>query len=465
MAGYFNLGETKIRPGGYFHVTTEPKDKFGAIDGVVACLFQATMGPVGEVQVLNARHGYEKTFGNAGTTDVMKEALRGGALKLIAVRVGTGGTPGTVKLATGGEGKIAITCKSVGNQAYSVTIRTKLIDSTLKEVVFYLGTTELEKYTFVASDNEVAACVEAINLSKNFSAVAEEGATGVVTKVSQSAFTVGTQPTVTAAQYSAALEQIEKYFFNTICVDTVDPSIHALVSSFLDRIYDKGQFGTAVVAMNHQTDISVRRAAAEGFNDYKMIFVLNPWVREGDAVYDGYQTAAYIAGLYAAKPANSSLTHMVLPYTEILEPLTNTEMEDAELTGCLVLSTSTEDDVWIDYAINTLVEPDDEHDDGWKKMRRTKTRFEQLYRMNAQMEALVGKVDNDTNGRATIVAKLQAIGNKMIQEGKLLYVNVTESTTYPADGDSCWFDTDTVDLDSAEHIYNTYHFKYSTRLD
>ena len=85
--------------------------------------------------------------------------------------------------------------------------------------------------------------------------------------------------------------------------------------------------------------------------------------------------------------------------------------------------------------------------------------------MNAQMDALVGKVDNDKNGRATIVAKLQAIGNNMIREGKLLYVDVTESKTYPADGDSCWFDANTVDLDSAEHIYNTYHFKYSTRVE
>ena len=333
----------------------------------------------------------------------------------------------------------------------------------MKEVIFYRGTEEFEKYTFAVSADEVDACVAAINQSSNFTAAKDTGATGTVTAVTQSSFTSGTNPTVATAQYSAGLTEIEKYFFNTICVDTVDTAIHALVASFLDRIYETGQFGQAVIAMNHSSTLSARKTAAAGFNSEKVIFVLNAYVKNGSTEFDGYQTAAYIAGLAASTPANESLTHAFLSrYTELGELLTNTQMEDAEVAGCLVLSLSTDDQVWIDNGINTLVTPDENHDNGWKKIRRVKTRFEQMYRMNAQMDALVGKVDNDTNGRATIVSKLQEIGNTMIREGKLQYVNVTESTTYPADGDSAWFDTDTVDLDSAEHIYNTFNYRFST---
>ena len=73
------------------------------------------------------------------------------------------------------------------------------------------------------------------------------------------------------------------------------------------------------------------------------------------------------------------------------------------------------------------------------------------------------KVDNDVNGRATITGRLQKICNAMVQEGKLVSATVTESTEYIADTDSCWFNIDVIDKDSAEHIYLFYKFGFSTR--
>ena len=142
--------------------------------------------------------------------------------------------------------------------------------------------------------------------------------------------------------------------------------------------------------------------------------------------------------------------------------LTNTQITKAEMKGCLVLSKSSADEVWIDSGINTLITPEDNKDAGWKKIRRVKTRYELLYRANAQADALVGKVDNDVNGRATIVGKIQKIINDMIQEGKLVQGTVTESTTYVADTDNCYFDIDVIDKDSAEHIYEFFRFQFST---
>ena len=75
---------------------------------------------------------------------------------------------------------------------------------------------------------------------------------------------------------------------------------------------------------------------------------------------------------------------------------------------------------------------------------------------------MVGKVDNDANGRATIVGKIQKIFNAMIKEGKLVQGTVAESTTYVADTDNCYFDIDVIDKDSAEHIYEFFRFQFST---
>ena len=88
-----------------------------------------------------------------------------------------------------------------------------------------------------------------------------------------------------------------------------------------------------------------------------------------------------------------------------------------------------------------------------------------MYRANAAADALVGMVNNDVNGRATIMAAIQGILNDMVSEGKIQYGNVTESTTITANGDTCGFVIEVIDLDSAEHIYLNYFYQFSTILN
>lgn len=465
MAGYFQIGETKVRPGAYFNVQKYgEEDGFGAVDGVVAVLFQSSFGPLGEVVVLEREDGYEQVYGTDGTTDALREAIYGGAKKLIACRIGSGGTAASAEL-DAAEGKVSLTAKYPGAKEFSVSIREKLTDDAIKECIVYAGTQEYEKVSFASGGDEAAALVDAFKNSDNFIAKSV-GASGEMSSVSQIEFSAGTDPTVTNADYSTGLSKVEKYFFNTICVDTESKSVHELVSSFLDRIYDAGQFGIAVFAEKHTLNLKERMLAAAGFNKENVVYVLNPYVRAKEITLDGYQTAALIAGMIAACPSSQSLTHMVINrYTQIGELLTNTEIIKAEKQGCLVLSYNNDDQVWIDSSINTLINPADNKDAGWKKIRRVKTRYELLYRANAQADALVGKVDNDVNGRAVIIGKLQKICNNMIDEGKLIAATVTENTEYVADGDSCWFDITVVDKDSAEHIYLFYKFRFSTRID
>lgn len=231
----------------------------------------------------------------------------------------------------------------------------------------------------------------------------------------------------------------------------------------MKRIFGVGSLTQGVVAEKHTVDLETRMSHAASFNDEKMNYVLNAYVNEQGKEIDGYQTAARLAGMIGACASNSSLTHTVVSgFSEILERLTNTQMIAAEKKGCIVLSYSSAKQVWIDNAINTLITPADNQDDGWKKIRRVKTRFELIRRMNAAADALVGKVDNDKDGRSTVVSQLQAIGDNMIAEGKLTAITVSESAVNVADGDSAWFDIDVVDKDSMEHIYLSYRFQFST---
>ena len=466
MAGTFILGETKVRPGSYFNIQKKGGNTAaGIMNGVTAVIFKADFGPLNTVVELSAEDGYEQTFGTGLTTDAIREAIAGGAKTIIACRVGNGGMQGTIVLKdTAKEDALSITAKYPGDKDFTVTVREKLSDSTLKECIFYTGTTEFEKVEFVSGEGEAKALVDALASSKNFKAELKEGKESALLEiVSQSAFTKGTNPQTTTGDYSNAFAQVEPYEFNTICLDTEDTEIHLLLQSFVNRIFDAGSLAQAVVAEKHTVELETRIKHAAAFNDEKMNYVLNARVDEQGTTIDGYQTAARIAGMIGAVAANSSLTHTVISgFTEILEKLTNTDMISAEKRGCIVLSYNKAKQVWIDNAINTLITPADNQDDGWKKIRRVKTRFELIRRINTTTDDLVGKVDNDNNGRATVISQIQGVGDSMREEGKLIACAVAESSAYKADGDSAWFDIDVIDKDSMEHIYLTFLFRFST---
>lgn len=465
MGGTFLFGESKVRPGSYFNIQKKEKEGVsGILNGVTAVLFKADFGPLNTAVELRAEDGYEKVFGDGLTTDAIREAIAGGAKTVIVCRVGNGGAPGTVNLKdANGEDAVCITAKYPGEKDFSVTIREKLSDPSLKECIFYAGTEQFEKVEFAAGSGEAAALAAAMSSSLNFTAELKDGkGEAALAAVSQGVFTGGENPKATAEDYSNAFAEVEPHEFNTICLDTEDMEIHLLLQAFLDRIFNAGSLAQAVVAEKHTVDLEARMDHAEAFNDEKMHYVLNAWVDEQGTIIDGYQTAARIAGMIGAAPSNSSLTHTVMNgFSEILERLTNTDIVSAERRGCIVLSYNSAKQVWIDSAINTLTAPADNQDEGWKKIRRVKTRFELIRRINATVDGLIGKIDNDANGRATLVSQAQGVGNSMVEEGKLLSCAVSESGANAADGDSAWFSIDVVDKDSVEHVYLTFKFQFS----
>lgn len=467
MAGVFQTGETKIRPGTYFNIQkTGDSPAAGAVNGIAAAVFRSDWGPLGTAVPIAAGEDYEAVYGTGENSDIIQHTLDGGAVTVICCRVGSGGTPQEVCLTVGEEAAdtVCIRANYVGNRAFSISVRDKLSDTSKRECIIYTGTREFERYDFLKGGNEAAALINAFAGSKNFTAVLAEGAFGEFAEITQKAFTGGTNPKVTVEDYSDGFTAIEHETFHTVCVDTGDLAVHSLLARFLDRIYQSGQFAQGIAAENNNIDLTERMKHAAAFNSEKMVYLLNDEMETGNGVLKGYQTAARISGMIAACEANRSLTHTVLNgVTKLKERLTPSEMTKAETMGCLVLSVNPSGQIWIDNAINTLVTPADQQDEGWKKIRRTKTRYELLRRANTQAEGLIGKVDNDKNGRATIISQIQGIGDAMVTEGKLISCKVTESTEKPAEGDSAWFVIQCVDKDSAEHIYLTYNFQFSTK--
>jgi hypothetical protein len=470
MAQFFIIGEKKIRPGVYFRYEnygTPPVA--GADDGKCAAVFKSNWGPLGAAVLLEGYESISKVYGDGGangTTAVALEEFKGGAKTVRAVRLGTGGTPGVYNIKDSDDANVAqLTLKYPGSRALSVTIRPTLDDANISELLILEGTSQLERVTFQnmdASDN-VAALIEAAAGSAYFTLSFTATSTKTIAPVDQAAIAGGTDPTITVASYGAAFELLEAHRWNVLAIDTEDTPTQTLMQLFIDRIYQDGKFAMGVVGEPTSVPFETRLSHASAYNDYKMIYVGNGFLDISGVALEGYLAAARIAGLVAGTPSNESITHLAITgAVDIIEPLTNGQYERAIASGMLTFSLSAANTVWVEVGISTLILPGTKEDAGWKKIKRAKVRFELMQRLNDTVETLVGRVNNDPDGRMTIIQSSNAVCNAMVAERKLLAGAHCEIDPDNApEGDSAWFLVYADDIDALEKMYFTFKFRFA----
>lgn len=471
MAIFYTAGETKKRPGIYQRYKNIGSATIaGASNGIAAAVFQSDWGSLNEVVNLTEYSQIASNFGSTGTTDVLQEIFNGGASTVRAVRAGTGGTAGTATIkdtSTTPVDAVTLTLKYVGSHAFQFVFRDNVADATKRDLILYDGTTVVEKFTISASAaGEVDALISAGSSSKyiNFAKVSGYTGTGKLAVTAQTAFTAGTNPTITNESYSAAFTALEAYDFNAIAVDTNDTSVHAILQGFVDRIFENGKMTIGIVGEPTSVAYDTRLAHSAAFNDYKIVYVGSGWTDSTANKYEGYLAAARICGMVAAIASNASLTHKVITgAVNSMEMLTNSQLDDAVDHGMMVFSVNSSNQIWIDYAINTLVTLSDDDDAGWKKIRRVKTRYEIMQRCSDTTDDLVGNINNDTDGRTSVKQAIQGVLNTMVSEKKLLSgATVSDDANNAAKGDSAWFIISADDIDSLEKMYFTYQFRFSS---
>ena len=473
MAGTFLLGEQKTRPGVYYRRERRGYTVEGATNGILAVLFQSNWGALNKVVDVSATdlNNLGELFGEGNGVEAIREGLLGGATTIRAIRVGgTGGTASEVTLKTPaddetpGANAVKIAAKYPGTKSFTATIRPDLATGK-RQLLICDGTTVFQNVIFEAGTDEAQNLVDALATNRYFTAT--KLASGMLADIEQAPLTGGTNPTVTTENYTKGTDILERYRWNCIVADTDSTEVKVVLNNFVKQSYETGHLGMACIAGKSTEELETRMTYAASCNDEKIVYVLNGWVGIDGTTYDGWRAAARIGGMIAGSETNVSLTHDVISNAlELIEPLSNGEIIRAEQKGCLVLSLNADDQVQIDNAINTLVTENALMDAGWKKIRRTKCRFELMDRINRTHDRLVGNINNDENGRATIIAAAQRIINEMVAEGKLVSGSyVEEDPAHPAEGDSAWFLLHILDLDSLEKIYLTYIFRYNQSFD
>lgn len=470
MAIFYSEGETKVRPGvyqRYSNVGTSPTP--GAQDGVCAIPIQASWGPLGVV-VRNACGELSKNYGTgeygSGFTVPAAQAMfDGGATTVYTYRMGTGGKKAEYKIQTDSGDAVTAYAKYPGTLAVGLAVQPKVGSDTKKEVNIYMGTALVETFDFDADKaNEPANLVEACRKSKYIDFTLSGDGTGTIINVPAASGTLtgGEDPTVTNEDYSKAFEALEPYFYNCIALDVDDDEILSkttLLQSYLTNAYKSGKLGIAVVGEKSSMDFETRLKHAHVLNDEKVVYLGSGWsILSGDL--DGVIAICRTAGTIASTPANQAITHSVIKgATGVLETFTYNQYVDAIQNGMLLPSLSNSGDVWYDSGVNTLITPTVEQDEGWKKIRRTKTRFELFDRLDRALMPKVGRVNCDPDGIGDVIQTATQVLDAMVNERKLATGASFTVDTYAAD--SAWFVIKADDIDSLEKIYLHYQFRFS----
>lgn len=467
MGATYTAGEVKIRPGVYSRYENKSTGAIAsADDGKVAVVIQSNWGPLGVATVLETGEGITKAYGNGGSVDVAQKIYNAGATQLIVVRVGTGGTKGTLSLKDDADADVVtLTTKYAGDRALSVTIREKLSDANVKEFIVYEDGAVKESLTFEKGEAEPAALVEAVNkTSSYFDAVKAADGSGVVAAISQSAITAGTNPEITNEDYSNAFAVLEAYKFNVIALDTNTNAVHLLLHAFIKRVCENGLLCMGVVGEPTTVAFADRCTNAASFNDEKIVYVGGAYKESDGTVVEGYKAAAVIAGVIASTPSNQSIVHRnITGAFEPVEKLTNSQYERGIKSGMLLFSDNGDGGVWVDSGVNTLVSPAQNQDDGWKKIKRTKVRFELFDRMDRTIAPVIGKINCDNDGVANVVQLGGSVLTAMAAENKILAGgSFYEDVENPHKGDSAWFIIDVDDIDTLEKIYLNYQLRFSS---
>lgn len=467
MSVFYNAGETKVRPGVYQrHANVGMSSVASAQDGYCAIPVQASWGPLGKVVRNTSARDLENNYGKGAygagyTVPAAAEMFNGGAAVVYTYRLGTGGKKASKDIATG----LTATAKYEGTLPISVAVQQKLGDTTTKQFLVYTGTTLVEKWEFAADTKAEGANLIKAAAESAYVTITGEAATVPALAVASGTLAGGENPTVTNSDYSTAFAAFEPYYYNTIALDVDDDAsmtLGLLLTEYLDNAYTMGKQGFAVLGEKTTVDFETRLAHARAFNDAKGVY-LGGGCMCGNVSKDGILAICYTAGVIAATPSNKGITHTVFSgATDLCESLTYAQYEDAIKAGMLMLSMSPDGSIWYDSAITTLTVLDEAQDEGWKKIKRTKIRFELIDRLDRSLAPKVGKVSADTDGIADIVQTGQRVITEMVNEGKLLDGSkFVEDPNNPYMGDSAWFIIQADDIDSLEKIYLQYQFRYS----
>lgn len=245
------------------------------------------------------------------------------------------------------------------------------------------------------------------------------------------------------AAFTAFLDASEKVRCNTVLIPVTDESLAQAAASKVKYLRTKVGKTVQFVFANYAGD------------DIGIINVVNSF-RLYDKDLSVAEAAAWVAGATAAASKTQSNTYKVVKNASaVVGELTNKQAEEAILGGQFFFSVSDDTgEVIVEYDINSLVHPNEDQDDSYKKNRVI--RVFDSFADDLKATIRPNQFDNEPKG-----------WEKMLQLGKLLLrqyeedgaiKNVSADDDFAIDqsrskGDATYFNVALQPVDSSEKLY------------
>lgn len=260
------------------------------------------------------------------------------------------------------------------------------------------------------------------------------------------ALTATTEGGVTTYDYDDMRDGLETQEFNVFVAQDYDATEHASYKTWVAANRDEGKHFLVVIGGNATTDAdpSLGNARSTLNEDDYIVNVINGGVVNGTD-YTSSEYAPHIAGIIAGARINESVTYAATSASDVTKRLTNAQTVTALDAGSLVLTYDGRR-VKIEQGITT----------SGKKIRAMRARQAVIDDITTTgNESYIGKLQNNADGRATLLAAVSRYLEVLEAESVLADPVVTLDPQYPSTGDKVFVLVTYVEIDSMERIFFT----------
>lgn len=307
------------------------------------------------------------------------------------------------------------------------------------DVIIHLGGNKVVEYEGLTTVEELIALN---NPYITFSGTGNLGEAAGTTLAS------GTDETATNTDITDFIDAWESVKFNTVCFPLDGEEITNVKQAALTKIkYMRDSMGKGVqVVMPNAPDM-----------DYEgVINVTNSVSLDGDDLSVA-EACAWVAGATAGASNTESLTYnQYAGATAVVNPKSNEEAIAAINAGEFFFSVNENDEVVVEYDINSLVTFDDGKDESYRKNRVI--RVYDTFQETVQLNFPPNKFDNEENGWNVMEGIGKTILRQFYDSGAITDVSYDEDFLVDreaSEGDKTYFNVGLKAVDSAEKLYFT----------
>lgn len=407
----------------------------------VALAIQADRGPINKVTSITSERLLNNTFGQNCTAWQVAEALRGGAGEVLAYRMadGSAAVAAGEAVATGGPGDgSGIYLEAIYEGEYGNSFRAEVseyLPNPAKDILRIMASgVELEKYLY--EDGDIESVVSAINAKSAYVTASNlAGASAVLDKVSNAAFTGGNNGSVTLTEYDAAFDAFAGAgAFEVIAVTS---EATAVKEAFIDWVRDQNEDGQYVmgvlggpVGSNAAAALSDALTWTARAQNEHIVYAGGVNIVDRSApdpnrgatqIYSTAEKAPYVAGLIANARITRGVTYRSLgPETDVHLPLDSSEMQAAFDGGVLVFAKHN-GVAKVESAVTTFTDYTDEKDRTFSQIRAVRV-MEQIGRDFEDIvgDGFIGVKNNTPETRNALIKALQGYLEQLAAVGAVL---------------------------------------------